>query len=420
MNKKIYEAMKAELEARMAVNTLDHDAPEEERNALIAKANEAQQALAEALAAGQTVEAPPELRDRISLVRYLEAAANETTLDGAEAELRKELRLSDENIPLDAFLPGIEERADVVSPQNAAGNALPSGTININTGPLLTRVFSMTDGAFLGIPMPMVPPGTRRYPVMTAGTEPGMVARGAGIDAGAAKFDVVDVAPLRGVIKYKFDREGVAEMGALLESTLRSDAREAIGRMLDIQVLNGDGTGANVSGILKELTAEAQPGATFANGNNPDVLTWALAKELGYGSLDGQYLRSEGDLRVLVGKATYDLMRSVYRGDNADNMDGVDVLRGSGVSLRPSYQIAAPAVATVPPKSADSTKKVQNAVLTSMPSDAVMPIWQGISTIRDPYTDADKGFVTLTMTVLYNFTFRRKNAWKRYLIQTEK
>ena len=421
MNKELRAALLAQVETRQKLNALAVDAPAEERAAAVAAFNDAEQAVAELLAKDEPSEAPPELRDQISLGRYMRGIAEERALDGPEGELRAELKLSDEAVPLEALLPTPEERADAVSPQTGAGAALPPGTINRTTGQLLTRVFTMTDGAFLGVPMPTVPAGMRRYPVMVDGTDASMQARGAGPDAKAAEFDVQDVTPKRLTGRYVFDLEGVAEMGGLLESTLRSDLRTVMGYQMDRQMLLGDGTGNNVSGILEELDLEAQPGSVFSN-NDPSLLTWELCKQLAYGSLDGQYLRMESDMRLLVGKASYDLMKQVYFEDNNVSRaeeDGTDIIRRQGVALRPSYQIPAPAVAKVPPKTANSSKKIQNAVLTTMPSDAVMPVWQGMTMIRDPYTNAKGAQVILTAHMLFGFIFRRKNAWKRYAIRTE-
>lgn len=418
MTPELRAALLAQVEARQALNTLAPDAKEEERSAAVAKLNEADQKVAELLSAEPSA-APPELRDRISLGRYLRGIAEERALDGAEGELRTELNLSDQAVPLEAMLPTVEERADAVSPQNAAGAALPSGDINRTTGPLLTRVFTETDSAFLGIPMPMVPAGERRYPVMVDGTDASMQARGAGPDAAAAKFDIVDVNPHRLTGRYVFDLEGVAEMGGLLESTLRSDLRTVMGYQMDRQTLLGSGAANQVSGILKELDLTLPPGTAFDGNDVNSVLTWALSKQLGYGTLDGQYLRSEASLRMLVGKHTYDLMRGLYRTDNAESMDAAETLMGTGVRLRPSYQIPAPATATIKGKNAKSGKAVQSAVVTGMPSDAVCPIWQGMTMIRDPYTQARGAQVVLTAHMLFGFVFRRKNAWRQYAIRTE-
>lgn len=422
MNKELREAMLGQVEARQKLNGLAADATAEERAAAVKVLNEADQKVAELLAKEPTT-APVELRDQISLGVYLRAIAEERALtEGPEAELRQELRMSDDAIPVDALLPTVEERAlearqDAVSPQNQAGDALPYGTVNVTTGPMLGRVFLRTDAAFLRVGMPMVPPGLRRYPVMTAGTSAGMVARGAKRDAGAAKFDIVDVSPQRLTARYVFDLEGQAELAGL-ESTLRSDLRMAMGWQLDTEILLGDGTNNRVTGLLAQLPWTFPPGV--AAGKDGTVPTWALAKQMGYGALDGLYARTAGDLRTLLGKSTSDFLRTLYRSDNADSMDGYEVLRGQGVPLSESFQIPAAAKdIRFSGQSADVTKNTQAALVNMEPAAAVAPVWQGITMIRDPYTNAGEGQVILTANMLFGMVMRRKDGWRKWGIRLE-
>ena len=406
MNEELRAALQAQVEARQALNALADDVSEEERAAALAKLQEADQAVLTALEA-PTVTAPPELRDRISLGRYLTGIAEQRALDGAEGELRQELNLSDQAIPLEALLPTPEERADAVSPQTSGGDPLPSGTINITTGPLLTRVFTATDTAFLGVAMPTVPAGERRYPVMVGGTDASMQARGAQPDAGAAKFSVVDANPHRLTGRYVLDLEGVAEMGGLLESTLRSDLRTVMGWQMDNQVLNGDGAGNNVSGIIASLADTPFPALAGA-AKDPAQLTWENAREMLYTLLDGKFARTEGDIRLLIGDSTYQRLRSVYRdGATASNVDGVDALRAMGAMLRRSFLIPAQDAYLD-----SATKREQHLIWAAEAGAAVAPVWQGITMIRDPYTEAGKAQIVLTAHMLFDFIFRRKDGWK--------
>ena len=422
MNKEIREAMLKQIEARQALNALKKDAKPEDRSSAIETLNKADQAVADLLAKFEEPKtAPIELRNKIKLAKYLHAFGNEKLTDGPEQELRQELKLSDNALPLEALL-NIEDRADQVSPQTSdtsKNDQLASGAINRTTGPMLNRVFKQTDSAFLGVQMPTVPAGERRYPVMTAGTTAAMVARGAQQDAGPARFDVVDATPHRLSARYVFDLEGVAELGGMLESTLRSDLRMAMGYQLDLQILNGTGKNNQVTGLLNQFDLDLQPGATFSTNDANKVIDWALSKQLGYGSLDGIYSRTESDLRMLIGQATYNIMRGVYRTTTSDDQDGVDVLRSQGVSISESFQIPAPAVATFNGKSAASTKKVQKLLVNSEPMAAVAPVWQGITMIRDPYTNAGKGQIVITANMLFDLVMRRKDGWKLYGIRTE-
>jgi len=423
MNKELKEAMLKQIEARQALNKMDAKAKPEERASMVETLNKADQLVAELLAKQEDkTTAPIELRHQIKLGRYLHAFAKDAVADGPEQELRQELKLTDDALPLEALLD-LEDRADQVSPQTAdatKNQQLASGAINRTTGPMLNRVFKATDSAFLGVQMPTVPPGERRYPVMTAGTTAAMVARGAQQDAGPARFDVVDANPHRLSARYVFDLEGVAELGGLLESTLRSDLRMAMGYALDLQVLNGDGTGANVTGLLNQFPLELQPGTTFSTNDSSNVLNWQLAKQLGYGSLDGIYSTTEADIRCLVGQDTYNIMRSVYRTNNSDDEDGADILRRSGAPLRLSFQIPASGKLRFAGKSANTSKNHQKLLINSEPRAAVAPVWQGVTMIRDPYTNAGKGQIVLTANMMFDLVMRRKDGWKLYGIRTEK
>ena len=420
MNAELRAALLAQVEARQALNALADDASDDDRAAAVTTLNAADQAVAELLAANPDPDpAPAELRDRVSLGRYMLGIARQSTLDGAEAELRAELNLSDQAIPLEALLPTPEERADAVSPQNAAGSALPSGAINLTTGPMLNRVFTRTDAAFLGVAMPTVPAGERRYPVMVDGTSAAMQARGGQPDAGEAKFDVVDANPHRLTARYVLDLEGVAEMGGLLESTLRADLRTVMGWAFDNQILSGTGADNQVTGLLNALKLEAPPGVAFMTDDVP-LLSWENARKIGTDGLDGKFARTEADVRLLIGGATYSLARTLYRNANAgDAQDAIAAMRALGMAVSRSFLIPAPAVATISPKSKDSTKKVQSAIANMEPGAAVAPVWQGITMIRDPYTEAGKAQIVLTAHMMFDFILRRKDGWKRYAIRTE-
>ena len=423
MNKELRTAMLEQIEARQALNKLPQDTAPEERSAALGKLNDLDQKVADLLAKDEApAQAPQELRSQIKLAKYLHAFAQDKAVDGVEAELRQELNLSENALPVEALMEiDVEQRADQVSPQTkdtTKNDQLASGAINRTTGPMLNRVFKQTDTAYLGISMPTVPAGERRYPVMTAGTTAAMVARGSQQDAGPARFDVVDATPNRLSARYVFDLEGVAELGGLLESTLRSDLRMAMGYALDLQVLNGNGTAPNITGLLNLLDLVIPPGFTFATNDANKVIDWVLSKQLGYGSLDGIHARTESDVRLMVGQATYAIMRSVYRANNSDDQDGIDILRNQGVPIRQSYQIPAPAKVTFKGKSA-SSKFHQKCLMNSEPMAAVAPVWQGITMIRDPYTNAGKGQVVLTANMMFDLVMRRTDGWKLYGIRTQ-
>lgn len=423
MHKSIAEAMKEQIEARHALLALDPERPKEEFQAAETRMLQADKDVVAAFekASDETDKRAEEWRDKVSLARYLGAIKEQKTVDGAEAELRTELGLSDMAIPLEALLPlSVEERTDAVSPQDTASKALAFGTINQTRANLLTRLFKQTDTAFLGVAMPSVPAGERVYPVMTDGTTAGMVERGdEAPDAKAAKFGVVNATPKRLSARYVFDLEGVATLGAELESTLRADLRRAMGYQMDLQILNGDNADGEVNGLINQLPLTASPADTYASNQPNKVVDWSIARQTLTLLLDGVYARSEAAWRILWGQATYNILRNSYRTAQAQDVDGVAAVAGLGAAQALSFQIAAPATATVTGQSGASTKKLQAALFNSEAGFAVAPIWQGITMIRDPYSEASKAQVVMTAHMMFDFILRRTGGWKKIAFRTE-
>ena len=422
MNPEIREAFLAQIEARNKLNELPDDATAETRQEAIKALKDADADLKDAIEAlDENLEQRKvqPLADRVSLSRYMQHIVEQRQIDGAEAELRAEHKLSDQAIPLEALAAPVEERADAISPQNAGGQALPSGTINITTANILSRVFTRTDTAFLGVAMPGVAAGQRRYPVMVDGTTAAMQERGGSPDAGAAKFDVVDATPHRLTGRYVLDIEGLAEMGGALEAQLRADLRTEMGYQLDAQILSGTGTDGQVTGLLNQLDLTLPPGQTLQGGKDAELITWALFKAIATNGLDGKYATTEADIRLMIGQATYVLGRESYRSATVESPDAIATLAGLGTRVRQSFQLPAPALGTIKPGNTASTKKMQPAIFNAEPGAAVSPVWQGITMIRDPYTDAGKGQVILTAHMMFDFIMRRKDGWKKLAIRTE-
>jgi len=331
--------------------------------------------------------APKELTGRIELRNYLTAYSNGNRLRGAEAELNKELSLSDDTqVPWEALLP-LEERTD-------AATNITQNTFAKNQQAILPRIFEQTDANWLGISMPSVRSGTLVYPVMTAGTSASAKSANASVDAIAATFSAVTINPTRIAARYLFNLEGVAELGSVLEPTLRRDLRLAMGDQLDEQIINGSGTAPNVSGILHALTNAATPS---------EVATWATYRNLPIDAIDGKMARSESGIRFLLGNATYKHARKTYAEASEttpENIDAIEAMRALGSRIRASAKLPA------------ASSNVQQAVQVLEPSAAVAPVWQGLTIIRDPYTHSSSAQVAMTAHMLFGFAFKRKDGWK--------
>ena len=407
MNEELNKLLAEEVEARTKLQDVlaDEKASDDAVKTAQTEVREKTAALSKALRETKTEKKkekvptdPPEIEVRAST--YLTKYAQGQHLEGAEAELNKELGLDDvTQIPFEALDPGkddTEERADVVT--STADLPLPQ-----RLHAIMPRVFQDSAAAKLGIAMPSVSPGQQDYPIMTqsSGTTAAVVAEGGTHDAGKAEFTTVSVNGKRLTGSYLFNLEDVARLGSLVESTLRADLRQVLSSKLDEQILKGDGQGANFSGVETELPTTA-PAGDAAQAN------YEAYRKMILNAVDGLYANTESAIRALLGLNTYKAARGEYFGMDTPR-DAIDGMRNLGASVMTSAKVTNAVTA------AKNNKKAhyEGAILTSEPSAAVAPIWQGVQVIRDPYTRAKQGEILLTFNMIANFIFKTKRAWSR-------
>ena len=389
-------------EARQALAELNgQESPE------IAEVRKASDALADVEkryreAVRQEVESRPEpdaearefraLEGRSRLGRFLGAAAFGSTLDGAEAEYRKALGLQERHVPIDMFAP-VESRAVTVP---AAGDQAQA------MRPTLDRVFSRSDLAFLGTTMESVGPGQPVYPVVTAGPSAAMTAKGTDVADGSLTIAATKISPNRLSISSSWDIEDEAAFGEI-ESVVRRDLSMAMSDELDDQVLTGDGTSPNLAGLFDDDSGLVAPTGDFEASAENTFQSYATQFAEG---IDGENAYGLGDLRALVGIDTLKHMEGKFRGTDGP-ISAASYMGQRLGALRASKRV--PAVA--------SSK--QEALVSRMNGAAVLAVWRGVEAIRDPYTDARKGGIRLTLNALYGFEVVRANGWYRTSFQVE-
>ena len=123
------------------------------------------------------------------------------------------------------------------------------------------------------------------------------------------------------------------------------------------------------------------------------------------GRVDGRYANVVGDVKLLMGAATYAQAAAVYRGDQQVQSALewlMDKLGWAGVS------------AYVPAE--HSTNNTQEAVFCrGAMRGAVQPVWPSIDVIADPYSLSREGEVRLTARALANFRVIRQAQYQRFL-----
>jgi len=331
-----------------------------------------------------------ELRDKVKASEYVFRALDDQALTGAEAELNKELGLGNNQMPYAALLdPEEEKRQDVAT-------SVDDDVFQRVRQPIMTRLFAGTEAASVGVEFPTAPRGIPSYPTLTGGVDGETVAEGAAIDAEAATFSVQTIDLTRAGARYKIRVEDIARMGEL-ESTLRADMRSALAILLDNQVMVGDGTAPNVTGLLNSAHVTAAPADPSSNSDLDDFDT-ALA-----GLLNFTNAPARADVRLLIGLATYQFLLTSRHDNTARTF--LELLESAGYgSIRPSRHIGVPTGAN----------RIQLAYgFQRRNYRAVAPIWEGLELIRDPYTSAASGEINITAYMLFGFDVLRGSAQTR-------
>ena len=174
-----------------------------------------------------------------------------------------------------------------------------------------------------------------------------------------------------------------------------------------MQIVNGDGQGADVTGFLSELTA---PGADNA------VTSWGGYFGKFSSLVDGLNAYGLSDVRVIEGKDTFGYAETLFRTGANDNGPRASAREYVGSRIGGmSVSSRIPATAT---SGTLNKHQVNIAALTSYPGrNAVAPIWRAFSVIRDPYTGAASGEVAITAVALWNFKILRETGFSLYAVR---
>ena len=307
------------------------------------------------------------LTARADLGAIFQAALDRGTPQGETRELQEHHGLGPNQIPLDMLRQADRRQEFAVTP--APGN------VGTDQGEVVPYVFPQACAAFLGIDSPAVGVGEAVFPVLTKKLTVRTPTENNDADETTGAFAAEVLSPSRIQASFFYSREDRARFAGM-DQALRMNLGEGLADGLDDQILSGTNglfTGTNL--------------ADNARGTGSDFAHYRDA--LGYGRVDGRYAGGVGDLRLVVGQATYAKMATVYRANNADD-SALDVLmaKTGGVKVSPHV----PAVA--------SSK--QNAVVRlGSRRDMVAPVWDGVTLIPDEVTKAKAGQIVITAVMLH-------------------
>ena len=306
-----------------------------------------------------------ELRGKTGLADFLSAAAGGREVSGAAKEYATSVGCAPLGmIPLDIFRNGQPETRAITSGPAVDGPVEPA----------VPYVFQRSAAESLGIQMPTHGAGAVQVPRVTTAPPADTLAKDAAAPSTAAVIALDSQTPKRISGQFEVRAEDLAVFPAL-EAVLGESIRASLSSELDEEIFNGNAAGLN--GLFTQAATVAVAGAieTYATG----VARFA---EL----VDGSHAYSLSDLRCVVGPSTY----AKYMGLISNGMPLADYLESKLGSFRVSNRM--PAVAS----------KGQRGIVTlnGGPSPIRVYVWNALEIIRDPFSAAGAGKVTLTATAL--------------------
>ena len=316
-----------------------------------------------------------------------DAALQKRSVDGATKELQDHYGLDQNQVPLALLVKSwpdndeLETRAVTPAPANV-GQQQQS---------IVPYVFPQSVGVFLGVTMPTVGVGEQVYPVLTSTLSVKTPAENVDADETTGAFSADVLSPARLQAAFFYSREDRARFAGM-DAALRENLSMGLSDGLDKEILTGG------NGLLHSTN--------LANHNVTTETTYALYRsQFAYERVDGRYASTTGDLRVVMGAETYAHAAGQYRG-NSDNVDALMSLQGAVGGVRVSAHVP------------DASSNRQNAVIRrGMNMAMVAPIWEGVTILEDQITQAKKGHIVITATMLHQIRILRTDDWYKQQVQ---
>ena len=306
-----------------------------------------------------------EIRSKTGVADFLRAACGGREVSGAAAEYASACGVSSLNrLPLEIFRDGQPETRAVT------GGPAIDGPVE----QAVPYIFQRSAASALGIQMPMHGAGRVQIPRVTTPPPADILAQDAAAPASAAVIALDSQAPKRIAGKFEINVEDLTVYPEL-ESVLGESIRGALSNELDDQVFNGNAAGLNGLFLQASNTSVASAVETFATG----IGRFA---EL----VDGLHSFALSDLRCVVGPSTY----AKYMGLISDGVPLGDYLETKLGSFRVSNRM--PSV----------TNKGQKGLVTLNAGSSPIRIyvWSALEIVRDPFSGAGSGKVSVTATAL--------------------
>ena len=242
--------------------------------------------------------------------------------------------------------------------------------------PVIPYLFERSAAASLGIMMPSVPSGQVQIPKVGTAPPSDTLAKDGTAPATAAAVTLVNQSPVRIAGSFEVRVEDLAVMPTL-EAALSEAMQGSLSNELDEQVFNG--AAGELNGLFTQATDVAAASAveTYATG----IARFAAL-------VDGRHAYDLSDLRAVIGSKTFALYAGIFSGNGDVSL--FDYLTRILGSIRVSDRV--PVVASSAQKGV--------VVLSASSTPPKIHVWDSLDLIRDPYSGAGVGKVTLVATSL--------------------
>lgn len=336
------------------------------------------------------------LRSTSRIGSYLTAAARGGIVAGAEAEYNAALGIPESGFPLELLAP-VETEDDI----RRRASTDTDGRVTTTTW--IDRVFPDDMAArYLGVTFKSVAPGVARVPVTTAGAAAAQ--RGRGEDTADAAWTVgtTDIDPTRAAVRAVFNREDQLRNPGL-EDALRRDLRMALMEGVDRSVFLGD-AGAN------EDTADIVGFTTLAGIGEQTITQAAKVKAdktlaAFVDLIDGRYAQGLEDLGVVASVGAGTLWLKTIHSTQTTNQTISQFLRESGLSWRMRGELET--------DTANGDFGAFVGLKRGIADAACAAIWNSGELIRDQYSGAKSGEVSITLSYYWGFKVPRVANFKR-------
>lgn len=334
-----------------------------------------------------------ELMDRFELRQVALALDEGRPLDGPTAEVVQELRSQGGYRGVPVPWQALEVRA---------GETVSTATPDpVQTRPIIDRLFPQSVAGRMGAQMVSIDSGSVEWPVTTQGATVGWQATETGDVAAPQAFQTAD-RPLKPDhtlgVQMVLTRKALKQSGAALEQAVRRDMNAAIGAAMDRAVFLGSGASGEPLGVI--AGAATYGIASTAVGA---AASWAAFRAEVTAFMVANAASSPSAVRLLIRPEVWDSLDDTVfdAGSGITEWDRLVKHIPAGNVAMSSNALDAPAGG--PP--------AESSALLTTATGGVAPIfvgtWGAVDLIRDPYSKAASGALTLTALATMDVTVAR-------------